>query len=268
MPRTRGSSMPPSCRQQNGVMRAVGVEELRHLPFVRHQIDPDLLVGAWVGEQGAAVVLAGRHLNEGTRVVATAFGGAEPLAPLLANAATCHSVPARLLLTAGAEAAVPPAWTWDPGQRWYWMLTATSPPATDPRVVEVRDAGEVTALLDREAPDSFARPGTPGVETWLGVREAGRLVAVGAVLRQPDGTGHVRGVTVESDSRGRGLGRLLSAALTRRALAGPGVASLGVYVDNEAALRIYRGLGYRVAHTFVGGPLSASSITTAAAPSR
>ncbi|QBR93592.1 GNAT family N-acetyltransferase [Nocardioides euryhalodurans] len=249
-------------------MRAVGVEELRDLPFVRHQVDPGLLVGAWQGADGAALVLAGRHLDEGPRLVATALGAPEPLAPLLAYAAASQPLPARLLIAAGSEAAVPAAWSWSPGRRWHWMLTRAQPQPSDPRVVEVDDPDEITALLDREAPGSFARPGTPGIEAWLGVRVAGRLDAVGAVLRQPDGTGHLRGVTVAATARGRGLGRLVSTALTARALAGPGVASLGVYVDNAPALRIYRGLGYEVAHTLIGGPLSGSSITTAVVPSR
>ena len=57
MPRTRGSSMAPSCRPQNGGMRAVGVEELHHLPFVRHQLDPDRVEGAWLDGDAAAVVV-------------------------------------------------------------------------------------------------------------------------------------------------------------------------------------------------------------------
>jgi ribosomal protein S18 acetylase RimI-like enzyme len=88
------------------------------------------------------------------------------------------------------------------------------------------------------------------------------------VLRQPDGTGHVRGVAVAESQRGRGLGRELSRALTRAAMADSGVCSLGVYVDNEPALRTYRSLGYEVVHTFTSGPVSESPSTTASAPSR
>jgi ribosomal protein S18 acetylase RimI-like enzyme len=32
-----------------------------------------------------------------------------------------------------------------------------------------------------------------------------------------------------------------------------GVATLGVYVDNDPALAVYRRLGYRTVHTFVSG---------------
>ena len=100
-------------------------------------------------------------------------------------------------------------------------------------------------------------PGMPDIECWLGVRSEGRLVGVGAVARQADGTGHLRAVTVLPSLRGQGLGTGLSAALTARALAGrSGVATLGVYVDNDTAVALYRRLGYAVVHTFVSGPVS------------
>ncbi len=51
-------------------------------------------------------------------------------------------------------------------------------------------------LLDVANPDSFARPGIDGIDAWLGIRAAGELVAVGAVLRMADRTGHLRGVSV------------------------------------------------------------------------
>ena len=58
--------------------------------------------------------------------------------------------------------------------------------------------------------------------------------------------------------RGRRLGTTLSAALTRHALQhGSGVATLGVYVDNLPAVRIYERLGYRVVHTFTSGQVGA-----------
>ena len=88
-------------------------------------------------------------------------------------------------------------------------------------------------------------------------------------LRQPDGTGHLRAVTVlAARPRPGPRARAQHGADPARRWRGPGVASLGVYLDNEPALRIYRGLGYEVAHTFSSGPVSGSSITTAVAPSR
>ena len=115
----------------------------------------------------------------------------------------------------------------------------------------------MNALLDAFAPDAHARPGSPRVESWLGMRMDGVLLAVGALARQHDRTGHLRAVTVAPEVRGRGIGRELSAALTLAALhGGSGVATLGVYVDNLPAVAIYRRLGYDVVHTFASGPVT------------
>lgn len=260
--------MAPSCRPQNGAVRAVAIEELDHLPFVRHQVDPTRVEGAWVAGEAAAVVVR-RTLAAGEVRVASAFGTPADLRPLLAAVADCTPPPDRLLLDAPDATPVPDRWRLAEVRRWHWMLTTRVPDPVDVEVEEVPEEAEVDALLDLAAPDSHARPGTPGIEAWLGVRDEARaLVAVGAVVRQPDGSGHLRAVTVHPRARVRGLGRALSTTMTRRAMAGSGVASLGVYVDNEPALRIYRGLGYAPVHTFVSGPVSDSSITSAADPSR
>lgn len=258
--------MSPIMPGENRGMRAVGVRELGHIPFVRHQIDPGLVTGAWRAGRAAAVV-GRRRLAETTVTVVTGFGPPTDLAGLLARVAGEIEVPHRVMAT-GPVDALPAAWPVTEVRQWHWMLTTRMPPPAPTAVVEVTDPDEVAALLAAAAPDSRARPGTPGVETWLGIREAGRLVAVGAVVRQPDGTGHLRAVSVLPERRGRGLGRGLSRALTRRAMGDTGVASLGVYVDNEPALRIYHDLGYDVAHTFTSGPVNGRSITTAVAPSR
>ena len=86
------------------------------------------------------------------------------------------------------------------------------------------------------------------------MREGERLVGVGALLRQSDGTGHLRGETVLPAYGGAGHGCAISTALTRLALSrGSGVASLCVYADNEPALAIYRRLDNTAAHSFVSG---------------
>lgn len=250
----------------NDVVRTVGVDELRDVPFVRHQVDAALVQGAWRSGD-AAVVLAHRLLPGGRVLAVHGFGADADLAPLLERLAAGGVRPDRVMVDADASV-IPADWTPTELRSWHWMLTSEPAPAPVAEVEVVEDDAEVAALLDRVSPDSLARPGTPGIEAWLGVRHEGALVATGGVLRQPDGTGHVRAVAVDPAHRGRGLGRDVSRAVTRAAMADTGVCSLGVYTDNEPALRIYGGLGYAVAHTFRSGPVSGSTMTTAAAPSR
>jgi ribosomal protein S18 acetylase RimI-like enzyme len=244
----------------------VGVDELAYLPFVRHAVDPDRVLGAWRLD-GAAAVVARRPMAREVLVTLTGFGPAPDQARLLAALTAELPAPDRLTVAAPVDV-VPEPWRLLAVRHWHWMLSSTPAVGDAPDAEEVEDPDEVDALLDAAAPDSHARPGTPGVEVWLGLRDGSSLVAVGAVVRQPDGSGHLRAVTVAPHARGRGLGRALSVALTRRAMSGPGIVSLGVYADNEPALRIYRGLGYEVAHSFSSGPVSGSSSTTAVAPSR
>jgi GNAT superfamily N-acetyltransferase len=229
------------------------------LPFVRHQIDPAATLRAWV--RGRAAVVESSRVRPGQAApapVLTCLGPAEDLVPLMAALADAGERPARLSVEDASYPHVPGAWSFRRQGHWHWMLTASPCPPPAVAVEEVADPAEVDAVLDAANPDSFARPGSPGVECWLGVREQGRLVATGALTREHDGTGHLRGVSVLPGCGGRGLGRELSAALTRRAQAGrSGTATLGVYVDNAPALAIYRRLGYAVAHTFSSGPVAA-----------
>lgn len=50
--------------------------------------------------------------------------------------------------------------------------------------------------------------------------------------------------------RGRGLGRAVTAGLTRWAIARHGVCTLGMYSDNPPARALYLGLGYRTAYAW------------------
>ncbi|WP_180923779.1 GNAT family N-acetyltransferase [Nocardioides marinisabuli] len=185
------------------------------------------------------------------------LGPAEELAPLMDGVAALHPRPWRITVEAAAYDALPPGWAHEQATRWDWMLTRDQPAEPTPQVVEVGDRADLEALLDAGNPGSFARSDSPGIEAWLGVVEDDRLVAAGALNRQHDGTGQLRGITVLPSEERRGLGRLVSTALTRRALAGAsGTASLGVYTDNAPAIRLYERLGYRTVHTFRSAVLS------------
>lgn len=240
--------------------RVVGVEELfaavRH-PFVRHQVDPDDVHGVVLcGE--AAVVDCNRRRTGADPGAPTLWclGPAEQLTVALAASEQVFSRPARICVAEAAYDAVPAAWHFDVRGHWHWQLTRTPPPPQprEDEVVEVHDGAAVGALLDVGNPGSFGRPGAPGIECWLGTWEGGTLTSVGALYRDPDGTGHLRAVTTHPAYAGKGLGTAVSAALTRRAMAGASAtATLGVYVDNAPALAVYARLGYRTEVTFKAG---------------
>lgn len=68
-------------------------------------------------------------------------------------------------------------------------------------------------------------------------------VAANAPMEPP--VPHLASVTTHPDHRGRGLGRAVSAALTRALMAeGAPVVTLGMYADNDRARAVYTHLGF------------------------
>lgn len=228
-------------------------------PFVRHQVDPaDTPLALGLGD---ALVIDGNRNRTGPsdgRPSLWCLGPPADLARLARLAVDRVDPPGRVSVEAASYDVLPGAWRFPTEGHWHWMLTHDQPAThpLEPSVVEVEDAGAIDELLDVANPGSFARPGSRGVERWLGVRDPdspGALVAVGALYRDPSGAGHLRSVTTHPDAAGRGLGTAVSAALTRAALDPSGTATLGVYVDNAPALAVYDRLGFRTVVTFRSG---------------
>ena len=228
-------------------------------PFVRHQINPPGVQRVW--RLGDAVVVQGGRPHRTTPLgpVLTGLGPADELMPLMAEVdRALDQRPGRLTVEHAARDGLPRRWRFPAMRTWSWMFT-TNRPTTSLRhpVEEATGAGEIHAVLDVAMPSSHARPHGPGIETWLGVRHDGRLVGVGALERMPDGTGHLRGISVLPEARGHGIGGSISHALTLRALDGrSGVATLGVYSDNESAIGLYEQLGFTERHRFCSGGLT------------
>lgn len=225
-------------------------------PFVHHQIDARLVDRAWQ-HGGALVIQGGRpHRPAAHGPFLVALGAADDLAPLLEHVdRVLGRPPGRFIAEDQVRPLLPRRWRFPEIRTWTWMLTGTEPTTrpTHP-VEETSDSTEIDAILDVAMPSSHARPGSPGVEAWLGVRDDGRLRGVGALERLPDGTGHLRGISVLPEARGSGIGHDLSHALTVRALDGAsGMATLGVYSDNTSAIRLYERLGYTERHRFCSG---------------
>ena len=144
--------------------------------------------------------------------------------------------------------------------RWEFMSTTEVIPVVAPRgLVELplADRDEVQALLDEHNPGTdgqpFARPG----QRWVGVRDdAGALLAVGCCEAESSGAPVLAGITVVPAARGLGLGRAVTADLTRVAVAEHGWCTLGMYSHNARARGVYRSLGYVVQAEWSSGRLA------------
>lgn len=226
-------------------------------PWVRYGV-PRRLPGLVLHRDGA-IVVERTHRWNARRHGLVGLGTAASLDRLLARV-VAHDLPAALGITSVSVprelAAVPGRHLdLDGGRCWAWMWTRRSP-AVHPlehrvlRLDDTTDSARITTLATAHSPTAEGDPGTGRSELWVGVEVAGELVAVGA-LQRPDGAAaHLAGIVVDDAHRGRGWGAAVTAALTRAAVTREGVCTLGVYADNAPALRLYRRLGYRVAHTW------------------
>lgn len=132
---------------------------------------------------------------------------------------------------------------------WEWMWTRTLPPAVphEDRVERLvpGDREELSAFLEAASPRTHGQPFARPDQRWVGVREAGRIVACGVSEPSTAGTPTLAGIAVEPALRGSGLGAAVTAELTREAVARTGACALGMYSDNDVARRLYHRLGYR-----------------------
>lgn len=127
-----------------------------------------------------------------------------------------------------------------------WASTQPRPLPGETRAEELgeADAADIERVLDAALPGSHNRPGNPRIRQWYGIRDAGRLVAVGADGSRPGVMGYVVAVAVLPECRGRGLGGAITAVITRRLLRAYTRVGLGVLASNTTARRLYERLGF------------------------
>ncbi len=142
---------------------------------------------------------------------------------------------------------------------WDFRYVTAPPPEQhgEDRVEPTSDGPAVTALLAAASPTASVLPGHPSVRRWVGVRDAGgALVACAADTSSATGVGHLSSIAVAAGARGDGLGKAVTASLTRSLLAdGMDLVTLGMYADNAAGKALYDALGFVDEHRFSSGPL-------------
>lgn len=210
-----------------------------------------------VGSQGWVALRVWDGVRAGATAVLTtqpdAAGGAEVVAATERLASAHGWRLAWFTCVDGIDLPLPAAW--QPGGRWVWMSTT--------QLGDDKGGWPLVGLdddADAEELRAFALPinplweGDPGQgknRYWLGARDgAGSLIGCGTVHDTATGVGHLAGLVVDPAVRGRGLGRAITHALSRRVLASDGITTLSAYADNDTAIGMYRGVGYRLDHRF------------------
>lgn len=233
-------------------------------PFVRWGV-PDPLTGTVLAGRGALGVERVGRRGRGMWVIPHSGGGTDALREFLtalaagpvAELGCSHlSVPQEY---AGVLTEV---FDVGPGGDWDWMWTTAEPgPVPHESALEAlddtADAVELDTLSREHSPTGEGDAGSGRSRLWLGLRDpAGTLVAAGAMQTLESGIPHLAGIVTHTAHRGRGLGRAVTAGLTRSALTSHGVCTLGMYSDNPSARAIYYGLGYRTAYAWCSRRLS------------
>ncbi|MET9047975.1 GNAT family N-acetyltransferase [Streptomyces sp. NPDC048231] len=200
---------------------------------------------ARVRRHGAAAAVAARGLCGRDRIAVA--GDAEDAVPLvrdlLAESGAGYRPFGDARLMEVLARRIPGLVLTDP---FYWMQTDSPCDAPGSSAVRWLDAaGERAAapLFDRWFPQSYARPGLPGVRRWAGVHGGSELLAVAADAWSADRCGFLAGVVTVPEARGHGLGaavcRFVADALVRE----HGRAALMVDADNAPAVAAYERIG-------------------------
>lgn len=224
-----------------------------HDPFTRGSLRRPLVQG-WLS--GRTLAWVGVDPAERTPYL-SALGAPADVAALVTELLPELPPGQRMTLPRGTPALLP-AWVSLEGDDWdfRWL---DRPPARQPGEEAVRDLHddrEVADLLAESNPGASAQPGDPNVRRWVGVRERGELVACAADTSVATGVGHLSSIAVLPPARGRGLGRIVTAALTRQLFDdGCDLVTLGMYAENPHGRATYDALGFVDDHRFTSGKL-------------
>ena len=105
------------------------------------------------------------------------------------------------------------------------------------------DVAEMLALVARTEPGPFVQR-TIELGSYLGIRDAGALIAMAGERMHPPGFTEISAVCTDSAYRGRGLASELATGIAAGIRARAEVPFLHLTLENEPALRVYSALGF------------------------
>ena len=121
-----------------------------------------------------------------------------------------------------------------------------APPAgVDVVALDADDAADMLELVALTRPGPFA-PRTWELGGYVGVRRAGRLVAMAGERMHPVGWAEISAVATHPDHRRQGLGELLVRVAAAGIAARGEVPMLHAGADNTDAIRLYEAMGFTV----------------------
>lgn len=120
-------------------------------------------------------------------------------------------------------------------------------PSNEDRIVALddNDVAEMIALAHLTEPGPFL-PRTHRLGQFWGIRDAGRLVAMAGERMKVEGFAEVSGVCTHPDYRGQQFAANLSKHIANLIIKRGETPFLHAYADNQAAIRLYEALGFRI----------------------
>jgi predicted GNAT family acetyltransferase len=126
------------------------------------------------------------------------------------------------------------------------VWNGSAPPPVKPVIedLNVSDVDEMLALVELTKPGPFLRR-TPELGSYLGIREAGQLVAMAGERLRPLGYTEISAVCTHPEHRGRGYASSLVLVLIRKITKRDETPFVHVRAENVGAIRLYEKLGFK-----------------------
>jgi len=128
-----------------------------------------------------------------------------------------------------------------------WNGSAPPPVKHSVEDLDISRVDEMLALVELTKPGPFLKR-TPELGSYLGIREAGQLVAMAGERIRPLGHTEISAVCTHPDYRGRGYASSLVSVLIQKITERGETPFLHVRAENVGAIRVYEKLGFKTRH--------------------